>query len=97
MKLKTRLLALLLCLCLTCSMSSCMLASEFGNAVLDMMEDFTTGDPNGGDSAEFLLDYTLTDADHEKFTQLLAECETLVLDGTDIAAIETAIEKMEEQ
>jgi RNA-binding protein YhbY len=74
-----------------------MLASEFGNAVLDMMEDFTTGDPNGGDSAESLLDYTLTDADHEKFTQLLAECETLVLDGTDIAAIETAIEKMEEQ
>lgn len=98
MKLQTKLMALLLCLCLTFSMSSCMLFGQITNTMLDMMEDFTTGEQteepiNGAD----LLDYTLTDADHTTFTQLLAECEALVLEGTDVDAIEDAIEAMEAQ
>lgn len=98
MKLRIKLLALLLCICLTFSMSSCMLFGQMTNAMLDMIEDFTTGEETGsGDEPEDYLSYTLTDADLTAFTDLLDTCEELVLAGVDVPAIESALEAMEKQ
>jgi len=99
MKLQTKILALLLCLCLTFSMSSCIFVGQMFSTMSDMIEDFTTGEEteDSDEATKGALDYTLTDADHERFTELLSRCETLVLDGTDVKAIEDAIEEMEDQ
>ncbi len=102
MRMRMRFLALLLCFCLTFSTSSCILVGHVTNTMLEMAEDFTTGDGSneqtkGPDELNEPLAYTLTDADHTEFSRLLAECEELVLQGTDVDAIEAALDAMEAQ
>ena len=108
MKLAFRFLALLLFLCLlTGSFTSCMAFVRFANSVDELSSDTETESESESDDDSDLkepsnteyphLTYTLTEADREEFDALLAHCEELTMEGTNISEIEQAWDDLEAQ
>ena len=92
-----RLLSVLLCLCLMLmSLTSCMTLYHLAERYEPTTEPEQSSDTALPDE-KTVLDFQLTEADTEKFAELLSLFKTLALEGTDGIAIEKALTEMEEQ
>ncbi len=93
MKIRFRLIAALLCICMLLSMSSCVYMGRIFGVMGDMMQEIESGKDSGLGKSPLV--YTLTEDDLEYFTDLVDECRELVMKGTNKRAIEAKLYEME--
>lgn len=98
-----RVLSLMLCICiLSASLTSCFFLARF-SSMIDRVEFETNDEQPPLEDTDFEIDgdnplrYSLTDAHAAHFARQLALCESLLLEGSDVAAIEAAMETLEKQ